>query len=223
MIRCPLARCLLFALAVCLPAGLVRGHSVWIEPLPEGRGLLLKFAEPDGRVEKSPGRLDGIAVLSAFQVTADGAKKLPAEKKHDHFLLVGSAADQPACADTAHDVMVPDGQAGRLPVFHSRWAPSLTVPATPAMTLDLVPTGKAGEVRVHFRGKPLGGVKVTLRTPTADREIEAGADGLVTFEVREKGLHLLTLGRHSEPLEGFFGGQSHAVLSHNASLAWIER
>ena len=45
----------LFALAV-VAATTARAHSVWIEP--EGGQLVIRFAEPDGKLEKSPGHLD---------------------------------------------------------------------------------------------------------------------------------------------------------------------
>lgn len=194
-------------------------HAVWIEPVADGQ-MGVRFAEPDGKVETSPGRLDGLTTPVACAVKEGAAATVTAAKKSDHFSLDGAKADQMLCAETTHAVMVPEGKPGRRPIFYARWHPSLTEAATPALTLDIVPTGKAGEVRVYFRGKPLGGVKATLHTADADREITADAEGFLRFEAAGAGQYLLTVGRHSEEAAGFHAGKPYAVTSHNASLAW---
>lgn len=199
-------------------------HSVWVEALTDGV-VGIRFGEPDGKVETSPGRLDGVVVTQAFMIAKDDARKTQScatAKQKDHFTMQGGAKEAVNCAVVIHDVIFPEGKPGRLPVFYARWAPSLSESGTPALTLDIVPTGKAGEARIYFKGKPLGGLKLTLHTPAAEKELEADAEGVVKFESATSGFHLLTIGRHSEPLAGFHGGKAYEVTSHNASLAWVQ-
>jgi hypothetical protein len=192
---------------------------VLIEPLADGT-LGLRFAEPDGKAETSPGRLDGLTPPVAFAVTDAAPRSLTTAKKSDHFHLADTTAAISACAETTHDVMAPEGKPGRRPVFYARWHTSLSVAATPALTLDIVPTGKPGEARIYFRGKPLAGAKATLHSPDADTEIVSDAEGFCHFETKKAGQYLLTLGRHSENLPGYHAGKAYEVTSHNASLTW---
>lgn len=195
-------------------------HSVWIEPTTNGQ-LIIRFAEPDGRLEKSPGHLDSLSLPVAFTVITNAPAAVEASKSTNHFLLVNALPANPACAETSFIVMSAPGKPGRKPNFYARWAPSLSVAATPALNLDLVPTGKPGEVRIYLRGQPLGGVKVTLRTPDeVEKELTADAEGFVRFESKQSGQHHLSIGRHRETLAGFHGGNSYDLTSHNAALTW---
>lgn len=64
----------------------------------------------------------------------------------------------------------------------ARWVASLAKPVTPTAPLDLVPTGKPGELKVVYQGAPLPKAKVRLAAPSGwTREAEAGEDGTVTF------------------------------------------
>mgnify|MGYP001011496162 CR=1 FL=1 len=203
-----------------LPA---HSHSVWIEPTPSGQ-LVIRFAEPDGRLETSPGHLDSLSSPLTFTIITNTPVPVEAPKGTNHFLLVSASPTNTACAETSFIVMSAPGKPGRKPNFYARWTPSLDVTGTPALNLDLVPTGKAGEVRVYFRGKPLSGVKATLRTPDeVEKEITADPDGLLHFESNQSGQHLLSIARHRETLTGFHVGQSYDLTSHNAALSWRQK
>ena len=195
-------------------------HSVWIEPTTNGQ-LIIRFAEPDGRLEKSPGHLDSLSSPVAFTVITNTPVAVDASKNTNHFLLIAASPTNAACAETSFVVMSAPGKPGRKPNFYARWSPSLDTAATPALNLDLVPTGKPGEVRIYFRGKPLGGVKSTLRTPDeVEKEVTADAEGFVRFESKQSGQHHLSIGRHRETLAGFHGGNAYDLTSHNAALTW---
>jgi hypothetical protein len=211
-------RVLLLALAAACAA---RAHSVWIEPLPDGR-MAVRFAEPDGKLEKSPGHLDSLDVPVAFTVGASNAPvRLDAAKHADHFLLAGAAATNVVAAETAFLVMGAPGRPGRRPNFYARWHPPGAGAGEPALTLDLVPTGTPGEVRVFFRGQPLGGVKAVLRTPDEkEQELTADAEGRLKFPVAQSGQYHVSIGRHRETLPGFAGGRAYELTSHNAALTW---
>lgn len=189
-------------------------HSVWIEPF-EG-GLVVRFAEPDGRFENSPGHLDSLSIPAAFVSSVAGPAAIEAIKKTNHFLLPGCAPSCVVCAETMFTV-----RGNRKPHFYARWQPWGAGAATPSLTLDLVPTGKAGEVRAYFRGQPLGGVKATLRTPDDKEEaLTADAEGYLRFMSSLSGQHLLTVAHHRETQAGFHGGRAYQQSSHNASLTW---
>ena len=203
----------LCALAVCA-INSAFAHSVWIEP--KDSQLVIRFAEPGDDFEKSPGQLDNLSAPAAFILVTNAPKSVVAAKQADNFLLAGAAATNTACAETAFTV-----RGGRKPNFYARWQPAGTNAATPLLTLDLVPTGQPGEVRIYFRGQPLGGLKATLRTPDEkELEITADADGFLRFEPKQSGQYLLTLAHHREPLAGFYNGVSYQETSHNCSLVW---
>lgn len=203
----------LCALTLCAITS-AHAHSVWIEPV-EGK-LLVRFAEPDGRLEKSPGYLDNLSPPIAFTLITNAPLSVEAPKKPDHFLLVNASPPNVACVETSFTV-----RAGKKPNFYARWQPAGLSAGRPLLTLDLVPTGKRGEVRLYFRGKPLGGVKATLRTPDEkEKELTADAEGFIRFESNQSGQHLLTVAHHREPLPGFHLGTGYEQTSHNAALTW---
>lgn len=218
---CFVARTL--AVGTALATLVTQAHSVWIEPTPDG-GLALRFAEPDGKFETSPGHLDELSAIAAFSGITNGAPTaIEAVKKKDHFLLVGASSTNAAGAEATYVVMALAGKAGRKPVFYARWQPSGAPIPAPGLNLDLVPTGKSGEVRAYLRGKPLAGVAAILRFPDErEREITADAEGLLRFNSDQRGLHQIRIARHRETSAGFHLGREHDVISHNACLAWIQ-
>lgn len=211
----------LLLLAATLAAFAARAHSVWIEPLPDGR-VAVRFAEPDGKLEKSPGHLDSLDVPSAFLLGASNAPvRVEATKQADHFLLAGAAGTNVVGVETAFTVMGAPDRPGRRPNFYARWHPPAAGPGTPRLTLDIVPAGAPGEARVYFRGQPLGGVKAVLRTPDEqDTELTADAEGRLKFPVTQSGQYHVSIGRHRETLPGFAGGRAYDLTSHNAALTW---
>jgi len=192
-----------------------RAHSVWLEPDLNG-GLLIRFAEPDGKFEKSPGHLDSLTPPAAFALVAGEPAAVDASKRTDHFALPGTSVTNAVGVETSFTV-----RAKRKPLFYARWQPVAGGPSTPLLTLDLVPTGKLGEVRIWFRGQPLGGVKAKLRTPD-EQEVELVADveGFLRFLSNQSGLHLLSLAHHRESLPGVHQGRPYEQTSHNAALTW---
>ena len=189
-------------------------HSVWIEP-QDGQ-LVIRFAEPGGHLEKSPGYLDSLSTPIAVILLTNTPAAIEAPKKSDHFLLAGAALTNTVCAETSFTV-----RAGRKPNFYARWQPIGAGAAAPLLTLDLVPTDQAGEVRVYFRGQPLGGIKAALRTPDENEiELTADAEGFLRFTSAKPGQYLLTIAHYREPLAGFHGGIAYKETSHNCSLAW---
>jgi hypothetical protein len=199
----------------------LHAHEVWIEDTPEGR-LVVRFAEFGGEHEKSPGALDSLSLPAAFSFGADGkSKSAPSERKSDHFLLSELSPKSAAHIETGYDVMGGGDKPARRPFFYARWQAADAGEAKPALTYDLVPTGKSGEARVIFRGAPLPGAKVTAYLPgAAEEELTADAAGLVRVSAEKPGFYLLVGKAQRESQNGFWGGRAYDTLSHNCSLAW---
>lgn len=207
----PLPLC---ALLLFIATSALRAHSVWIEP--DGEKLVVRFAEPGEKLETSPGFLDSLSAPIAFIAGEKKPASVEAPKKSDHFLLVDGSPAQTACLETNFTV-----RGGRKPYFYARWQPALDREATPLLILDLVPTGRPGDVRAFFRGQPLANIAAKLLPPEgAEIEITADADGLLRFDATKPGQYLLTLAHHREPLAGFHRGVAYKETSHNCSLTW---
>ncbi|MCW1884358.1 DUF4198 domain-containing protein [Luteolibacter flavescens] len=199
-------------------------HSVWVEPGPDG-ALVVRFGELDGEVEKSPGHLDALEIPAAVILpVGEEAKLLESQKKADHYTLGGTKPDQTLVMETAFPVMSFGGGAPRRPIFYSRWLPEGgdKVAGQPSLTLDIVPTGKPGEARVYFRGKPLPDTKARLNAPDGSHTpLKTDAEGIVKFTTNDTGRWVLTVPGYSEEVPGFANGQPYSVASHNASLTWV--
>lgn len=212
---------LVFMLAIVLCGALSTGaHSVWIEPGKDGQ-LIIRFAEPDGKFEKSPGHLDSLETPVAWR-TGEMPERFEVRKKTDHFLIVGSKATDAVQIETRFAALSAPGKPGRLPNFYARWTPRFTE-AKPAILLDLVPTGNPGEAKVYFRGKPLSEIKATFRAPDEKEQVlTADREGLIRFTPAQPGQHMLSIAHHRETLPGFAGGVAYDLTSHNAALTWVE-
>lgn len=206
-------------LSVCAAASMAaldaRAHSVWIEPLADGK-MVIRFAEPDGRFEKSPGYLDSLSAPLAFILVTNAPVAIEAPKQTNHFLLARVSPTNTIGVETTFTV-----RAARKPNFYARWQPAGAGAGTPFLTLDIVPTGTPGEARVYLRGKPLGGVKATLRTPDdKDQELVADAEGVLRFKSDQTGQHMLSIAHQRESNAGFHLGRAYEQTSHNAALTW---
>jgi hypothetical protein len=216
-------RNLSFTVAAIAVAIQINAHSVYFEPNDQGQ-LIARFGEFGDDPETSPGYLDSLDTPSAW--TSRGQGKLEAvalEKKEDHFTTKLSEQHD-AFIQSGFPIMTRGSSPARKPHFYARWTRSFKDAAQPAMTLDIVPTGKPGEVRIFFRNQPLAGVELTLYTPEAnDQDLESDENGFVRFASDEKGLFMLKIGRFREERTGFDRGLLFKLVSHNCSLTWIQK
>jgi len=197
-------------------------HSVYFESTPEG-GLVIRFGEFGDEYEESPGFLDSLDDVYAWK-SKDTSKPvgLSPVKKKQGFEIEADSSDS-VSAHSGFVIMTRGSGPARKPYFYARWTAGFEQKAAPSLTLDLVPTGKPGEVQAVFRNKPLAGAKATLFTPEAnDQELTADENGIFRFKTdpKEKGLYMLKIGRHREALAGFDRGTAFALSSHNCSLTW---
>lgn len=223
-----LLQTLALAATLGLSSGTALAHEVWIEDLPTGQ-LVVRFAEYGEDFEESPGNLDSLSLPESWVATAEGVSKLTVTTAKDHFALADTNAKQSVQAETIFNVIggKPGGkgdQAGpsRRPFFYARWYSfGTTEVAKPATNLDLVPTGKPGEVCVYFRGKPLADIEVFAHTPDGkELTFKSDKDGLVKVPVEQPGFYMLNCKRYREIIDGFSGGKPYTAVSHNCSVTW---
>lgn len=208
-----------------LPAITSSAHELWIEELPDGAGVGVRFAEWGEDFEVSPGHLDSFLQIAGWTVDAEGKPQVfDVARKSDHFLLGKLEAAKPAFAQAHFTVRQMDpAKPARAPIFYCRWQPEGAGAGTPSMIMDIVPTGTPGEARVYFRGKPLADAEVGLHAPAVDEiKLKTDAEGYVRVtDLSKTGAYLLTIARYSEDLPGYYHGVNYGITSHSASLYWF--
>ncbi len=202
---------LLFTLGLCALSAPALAHQVWLEPAKEGARLY--FGEfGDNLHEVSPGYLDKLSRPTATLSTAAGEKPLSVAKQRDAFSIAGRPGKGEALIVVDAEYPVSESKEGEKTV-RSVWTPaarfagSLSAQA-PKLTLDVVPTGTAGEFQVFFRGKPLPSAKLTMTAASGwSREETSDGAGKVRFTLPWKGTYALLV-RHREDSGGSRPGAS---------------
>ena len=200
------------------------GHSVYFDENKNSE-IKLRFGEFQDEYEESPGYLDSLDAINAWKINdKNEPEKLDIEKQKNGFSLTAQNSDNIA-AQTGFPVMARTDQT-RKPYFYARWCADFKRKSIPTLTLDIVPNGQEGEVKVYFRGKPLNGIKLNLYTPDYDKiELISDKNGIVLFKenIKSKGIYMLKIARYSENITGFDQGKLYKIISHNCSLNWNEK
>ena len=200
------------------------GHSVYFDENKNSE-IKLRFGEFQDEYEESPGYLDSLDAINAWKINdKNEPEKLDIEKQKNGFSLTAQNSDNIA-AQTGFPVMARTDQP-RKPYFYARWCANFKSKSIPTLTLDIVPNGQEGEVKVFFRGKPLTGIKLNLYTPEYDKiELISDKNGIVLFKdnIKSKGIYMLKIARYSESISGFDQGKLYKIISHNCSLNWNEK
>jgi len=145
-------------------------HSVYFE-VNENDQVVIRFGEFGDDYEESPGYLDSLDLIHTWEINGeDQLEALKAKKQKQGFTIDANPVDSVG-AHSGFPVMTRGSSPARKPFFYARWVHDFKKKEVPRLNLDLVPTGKVGEVQAYFRNKPLVGVKAILFTPEAnDRE-----------------------------------------------------
>ena len=200
------------------------GHSVYFDENKSSK-IKIRFGEFQDEYEESPGYLDSLDTISAWKIDdKNEPEKLETKKQINGFSINAINSDNIA-AQTGFPVMARQDQA-RKPYFYARWCPSFKSKSTPSLTLDIVPNGKEGEVKVFFRGKTLSGIKLKLYSPDYNEvELVSDKNGLVVFKdsLKSKGIYMLKIARYSEKVSGYDQGKLYEIMSHNCSLSWNQK
>lgn len=212
---------LLFALAVSALSTRAVAHQIWLEPSKEGARLY--FGEfGDNLHEVSPGYLDKLSRPTATLLGADGEKQVTVTRQRDAFAIAGRPRKGEALVVVDAEYPASESKEGEKAI-RSVWTPaarfagSLAAQA-PKLTLDVVPTGTAGEFQVFFRGKPLPSAELALTAVSgwSRKETSDGA-GKVRFTLPWKGTYALLV-RHREDAAGSRPGAKGAESFDRASF-----
>jgi uncharacterized GH25 family protein len=210
------------ALTCALLTTTASAHQIWLEQTDKAASVY--FGEfGDNLREASPGLLDKFTIKTATLVTRSGNKTLQANKTAGAFVLNGKVA--PGETIIVEETNYPAWEADKN--GQKTW--NIYVPAarivadhsaqTPALTLDLVPTGAAGQFKVTYQGAPLPKAKVAAVIAAGwSREAVSDAQGLVTFALPWQGTYVLEV-HHNDATGGERNGQKYATASLVTTLS----
>lgn len=212
--------CLLAALA-----GTAQAHQVWIEAT--GNQAQLHFGEyADNLRETSPGALDkfeGVPVLA--QQAGGQSRQVPGQRAASAFTYALPADTADSLFAEAPYPLIDRSKAGKPALLWrpaARWVAGLGKPVAATAPLDLVPTERAGELRVVFNGQPLPKTQVTLVSPSGwAREAQTGADGTVRFALPWKGQYVAEV-KHSDTAPGERNGAKFGETSYITTLTFAQ-
>lgn len=212
---------LLFTLTVSAFSAPAIAHQVWLEPAKDGARLY--FGEfGDNLHEVSPGYLDKLSRPTATLLAASGEKPLTVTKQKDAFAIAGRPGKGEALIAVDAEYPVSESKEGEKAI-RSVWTPAARFSGslsaqTPKLTLDVVPTGVAGEFQVYFRGKPLPSAELTLTAVSGwSRKQTSDSSGKVRFTLPWKGTYALLV-RHREDASGARPGARGAETFDRASF-----
>lgn len=188
-------------LSLLLPLA-ASAHQIWIEQSPKGAKLYFGEFGMNLR-EVSPGTLDKLPAPAARG--AEG-EVIPLTRAADHFRLARPAKKGESLV--AEEVNYPswenkEGTKVTRGVWFAaaRWVADFA--AQPAkLTLDIVPTGKPGELQVVYKTKPLAETEVVLTAQSGwQKHGETDKDGKVAFTLPWKGGYLVEV-HHTDKTPG---------------------
>jgi uncharacterized GH25 family protein len=205
-----------------LLSGAAHAHQIWLEQNSAAASVYFgEFGE--NLREASPGLLDKFTLNTATLVSRTGNKTLQANKTAGAFVLNGKVAPGESIiveetnypgweakkeGKTTWNVYIP---AARIVADHSA--------QTPALTLDIVPTGTAGQFKVTYKGQPLPKAKVGAVIPSGwSREAVSDAQGLVSFPLSWKGTYVLEV-HHNDAAGGERDGKKYDAASLVTTLS----
>lgn len=215
---------LLAAALLITGATSANAHQVWLENT--GGQARLHFGEfNDNLRETSPGSLDkfkGVPTLD--QHTGTAAQQVQGQLGKDSFNYTVAGTPDTLFAAASYPLI--DRSKRNLPAMYwqpsARWVASLAQPVAPTAPLDLVPTGKPGELKVVYKGAPVAKAKVQLAAPSGwTREAETGEDGTVTFVTPWKGQYVAEV-KHSDKTEGVAQGEKYGEASYMTTLTFTQ-
>lgn len=212
-------------LGTAIVSGSASAHQIWLEQ--NGQAAHVYFGEfGDNLREASPGQLDKFSIGQVTWISARGSKPLQASKQAGAFALNGKVA--PGESIIVEERNYPsweekkDGKATR-----TVWIPAARLVAdskaqAAALTLDLVPTGKAGQFQVSYKGKPLAEAKVNAVVQSGwAKEAYSDAQGLVSFPLPWKGTYVLEV-QHTDKTAGQRGDEHYDKAMYVTTLSLVQ-
>jgi Domain of unknown function (DUF4198) len=186
-------------------------HFLWLEPEADGARLYYGEFEENLR-EASPGLLDRLAPLPEAKVVASsGGQPLKVEKSPTSFVVAGQRG--PGDSIVAEQVRVNERKQGEkvtrtLGRLGARYVPDFAERA-PTLTLDIVPAGKPGAIKVFYKDKPLARTKLELINESGwKRELRTDEQGALTLALPWKGNYVIEV-EHLDPTSGTQGTEAY--------------
>lgn len=215
----------LLAVLLTSAAMSTQAHQVWLENT--AGQVRLYFGEfNDNLREASPGGLDKFKGVPALEQQRAGAapQRLGGKLDKESFHYTLTVAADSLLAAPSYPLI--DRSKRQLPAMYwqpsARWVASLAQPVAPTAPLDIVPTGKPGQLKVFFQGAPLAKAKVQLAAPSGwTREAESGEDGTVTFLTPWKGQYVAEV-KHSDKTPGEVQGEKYSEASYVTTLSFVQ-
>ncbi len=213
----------LLALLAALVAPPTSAHNLWIEPTGD-RGLRVLYGEPEIRLtERSPGKLDGVALTRAQRAGGAESRPLDWRRRGDGFMLEGGKDGDGALVE-AHSVGARPGtgRTGDPPArhFYARHAAWPLSSTPPAMALDIVPTAQANTFAVQFNGAPLTHGTLKVIAPSLWLQVhDIDEQGRVRIHTPWRGAYVLDV-ETRERRAGEAGGQDGGGAVHRATLTF---
>ncbi|PJJ19442.1 putative GH25 family protein [Janthinobacterium sp. 67] len=212
-------------LGAALVSGTASAHQIWLQQ--DGKAASVYFGEfGDNLREASPGLLDKFSIRNVTWISAAGNKSLQASKTAGAFVLNGKvAAGESIIVEEDNYPSWEEKKDGK--ATRTVWIPAARLIAdgkaqTPALTLDLVPTGKPGQFQVSYQGKPLAQAKVNAVVQSGwSKEAWSDAQGLVSFPLPWKGTYVLEV-QHTDKTAGQRGAQAHDKAMFVTTLSLVQ-
>lgn len=206
-------------------SGTASAHQIWLEQ--NGKVANVYFGEfGDNLREASPGLLDKFKLQNASLITSKGMQPLQASKQANAFTLSGKvAAGESIIVEENNYPSWEEKKDDK--VTRAVWIPAARLVAghqaqTPALTLDLVPTGTPGQFQVSYQGKPLPKAKVNAVVQSGwAKEAYSDEQGLVSFSMPWKGTYVLEV-HHTDNTAGQRNGEDYAKAMFVTTLSLVQ-
>ncbi|KAA0180890.1 DUF4198 domain-containing protein [Cupriavidus cauae] len=218
------------AFALMAFATAAHSHQIWIEQAP-GQNASVRFGEfAENLREVSPGTLDKLGVPSAALLSAKGEQAADGVKTGDGYTLPFQAKRGDAIvAQAPHYPLYPFKRGDQqLTGWYFPAARLVTdlAPQAPKLVLDVVPAGKAGELQVFFRGKPLPKAKVALVTQSGwAKEKQTDEQGKVAFDMPWQGVYVAEVSHQDETpgeRQGQAGPERYHRVDYVSTLTYVK-
>ena len=212
-------------LGAAIASGSASAHQIWLQQ--EGKAASVYFGEfGDNLREASPGLLDKFSIGNVTWISAAGNKSLQASKTAGAFVLNGKvAAGESIIVEEDNYPSWEEKKDGK--ATRTVWVPAARLIAdgkaqTPALTLDLVPTGKPGQFQVSYQGKPLAQAKVNAVVQSGwSKEAWSDAQGLVSFPLPWKGTYVLEV-QHTDKTGGQRAGEPYDKAMYVTTVSLVQ-
>jgi hypothetical protein len=210
----------LLAITTLAPS-LANAHYLWFAQQANGTPVIHFGEFNEGLVERSPGRMDEFASISAFA----GATPLQVTKTAGHFALSGAMT--PTTPLTAQELAYPikDWRANGMgivkPMYYARLG-RVGSTATPSLPLDIIPSSDGKSLRVYLGNVPMAGATVSFYAPNGwMKSDKTDAQGNLAIATPWRG-HYVAEVIHLERTAGTFNGDAYEAIRHRATMTLVQ-